>query len=88
MRFVALVAASALVLAACGQTATVTKVHLNGTPAISFSVPLSEVSCTLNDVCVATGTASDGLGPTSVAEFSSPKGHWFNLTLPDSAHCC
>lgn len=84
-RFVALLALSALLLASCAQTAVVPPARLRGTPAISFSVPLSEVACTLNDVCVATGAASNGLGPTSVAEFSSPKGNWFNLTLPSGA---
>lgn len=81
-RLVALLAVGALVLASCGTAAVVAEAHLDGTPAISFSVPLSEISCTLNDVCVAAGTATDGAGPTSVAEFASPKGHWFNITLP------
>jgi hypothetical protein len=81
-RSVALLAVSALLLASCGAAAVVAKGHLDGTPAISFSVPLSEISCTLNDVCVAAGTATDGIGPTSVAEFSSPKGHWFNIAVP------
>jgi hypothetical protein len=83
-RMLALLAVSALLLASCGTVAVVAKAHLDGTPAISFSVPLSEVSCTLNDVCVAAGTATDGIGPSSVAEFASPKGHWFNLHLPTS----
>lgn len=81
----AALAVGALALTSCATTAVV-KVppRLSGTPAISISVPLSEVSCTLNDVCVAAGSASGALGPTSVAEFSSPKGHWFNLVLPSS----
>jgi hypothetical protein len=81
-RLIALLCVSALVLASCGTSAVVVKAHLDGTPAISISVPLSEISCTLNDVCVAAGTATDGAGPTSVAEFSSPKGNWFNLAIP------
>ncbi len=82
-RLIALLCASAVVLASCGShAAVVKKIHLDGTPAISISVPLSEISCTLNDVCVAVGTATDGAGPTSVGEFSSPKGHWFNLAIP------
>ncbi len=81
----ALLTLSALVLASCGTAAVVAKAHLDGTPAISFSVPLSEISCTLNDVCVAAGNATDGAGPTSVAEFASPKGHWFSITLPTTA---
>jgi len=81
-RLIALLGVSALVLASCGTTAVIAKTHLSGTPAISISVPLSEISCTLNDACVAVGTATDGDGPTSVAEFSSPKGNWFNLSIP------
>ncbi len=82
-RLFALLCVSAAVLASCGtHAAVVKKIHLDGTPAISISVPLSEVSCTLNDVCVAVGTATDGAGPTSVGEFSSPKGNWFNLAIP------
>jgi len=81
-RLIALLCLSAVVLASCGTTAVVVKTHLDGTPAISISVPLSEVSCTLNDVCVTVGTATNGDGPTSVAEFSSPKGNWFNLAIP------
>jgi hypothetical protein len=81
-RLLALLGVSAVVLASCGTAAVVAKTHLSGTPAISFSVPLSEISCTLNDACVAVGTATDGDGPTSIAEFSSPKGNWFNLPIP------
>ena len=49
-------------------------------PALSFDVPLTAVSCTLNDVCVAIGSSSSGTGPTSVAEFATPHGHWLNLS--------
>ncbi|HEY1762505.1 MAG TPA: hypothetical protein VGG17_07930 [Acidimicrobiales bacterium] len=81
-RLIALLCVSAVVLASCGTSAVVVKTHLDGTPAISISVPLSAISCTLNDVCVTVGTATNGDGPTSVAEFSSPKGNWFNLAIP------
>jgi hypothetical protein len=54
-------------------------------PATSFDVPLTNVSCTLNDVCVAIGSASSDTGPTSVAEFATPHGHWLNLTLPSTS---
>jgi hypothetical protein len=82
-RLLVLLCVSAVVLASCGTTAVVVpKTHLSGTPAISISVPLSGISCTLNDVCVTVGTATNGNGPTSVAEFSSPKGNWFDLALP------
>lgn len=84
-RLLVLLCVSAVVLASCGTTAVVApKTHLSGTPAISISVPLSQISCTLNDVCVAVGTATNGDGPTSVAEFSSPKGNWFDLALPST----
>jgi hypothetical protein len=54
-------------------------------PASSFDVPLTDVSCTLNDVCVAIGSSSSGEGPTSVAEFATPHGHWLDLTLPSTS---
>jgi len=71
----------ALLLASCG-TKHVTIAHLNGRPALSISVPLSNVGCTLSDVCVAVGTSSASAGPTSVGEFATPNGLWSNLTLP------
>ena len=80
--FVAMLGAGSLVLASCGTTPVATPPRVDGTPATSISVPLSNVGCTRNDVCVATGTSSESLGVSAVAEFSSPKGHWFNLTLP------
>jgi hypothetical protein len=81
LRLVTTLGVGALVLASCG-TAKVVAPRLSGTPALSISVPLSNVGCTLNDVCVAVGTSSESLGPTSVGEFATPKGHWANLTLP------
>jgi hypothetical protein len=83
---VALVLA-ALVLASCSHPATVAPrpPHVAGTPALSISVPLSTVGCTLNDVCVAVGTSSGGATPSAVAEFSTPKGRWLDLLLP-AAH--
>ncbi len=76
--------AAALVLASCG-VAKVTIQRVNGTPARSISVPLTNVGCALNDYCVAIGTSSANVGPTSVAEFSTPLGHWFSLALPATA---
>jgi hypothetical protein len=85
-RLIALLCLGAVALASCGTSPVVVKkTHLDGTPAISISVPLSSISCTLNDVCVAAGTATDSAGPTSVAEFSSPKGNWFDLSLPTTS---
>lgn len=83
-RGVALVATlvvAALVLASCG-TAKVATRRLDGTPALSISVALSNVGCTLNDVCVAVGTSNESAAPLSVGEFGTPKGNWLNLTLP------
>lgn len=77
----AMLGVGALVLASCG-TAHVKAQRLNGTPALSISVPLSNVGCTLNDVCVAVGTSSANVGPTSVGEFATPRGRWFAVALP------
>lgn len=82
-RVAVVLAAGAVILASCGTpTPSVTSLHLSGMPALSFDVPLTNVSCTLNDVCVAIGSSSIGTGPSSVAEFATPHGHWLHLTLP------
>jgi hypothetical protein len=79
-------AAGAAILASCGTpTPAVAPFHLSGTPALSFAVPLTDVSCTLNDVCVAIGSSSSDEGPTSVAEFATPHGNWLNLALPSTS---
>jgi photosystem II stability/assembly factor-like uncharacterized protein len=80
------VVVGALALASCGTPAakTTSAVHLSGTPALSFETPLTSVACTRNDVCVAIGSSATGLGPTSVVEFATPHGHWFNVALPSS----
>ncbi len=84
-RVTVVLAAGAVTLASCGApTPSVVPPHLSGVPALSFAVPLTAVSCTLNDVCVAIGSSSSGTGPTSVAEFATPHGHWLNLTLPST----
>lgn len=84
LRVVAIASIGALFLAGCA-TSPVANSPLSGTPASSISVPLSSVGCTLNDVCVALGTSGTTLGPHAVAEFSTPKGRWFNLALPNTA---
>jgi hypothetical protein len=83
---VLVLAVGALVLASCGTPAPkkVSVVHLSGTPALSFATPLTSVACTRNDVCVAIGSSSTGSGPTSVVEFATPHGNWFNVALPSS----
>ena len=78
------VALGAIALALAGCAPAVVAARLTGTPAISISVPLSNVGCTLNDVCVAAGTSSDTVGPSAVGEFRTPKGKWLNLALPTS----
>ncbi|HVA53555.1 MAG TPA: hypothetical protein VNF05_08570 [Acidimicrobiales bacterium] len=83
-RLVAAMAVAALVLASCG-TAKVVIQRVNGTPARSISVPLTNVGCTLSNFCVAVGTSSASVGPTAVGEFATPSGHWFPLALPPSA---
>jgi hypothetical protein len=84
-RVAVVLATGAVILASCGSPApSVATPHLTGTPALSFDVPLTNVSCTLNDVCVAIGSSSSGAGPTSVAEFATPHGHWLNLALPST----
>jgi len=84
LKFVALLGAGALVLASCGVTPTSIQ-RLNGQPSLSISVPLSNVGCTLNDVCIALGTSNASAGPRSAGEFATPTGHWSNLTLPSTA---
>lgn len=83
LRLVAILSGAALLLASCGPSRAMSQ-RLSGTPAFSISVPLSAVGCTLNDVCLAVGTSSASVGPTSVGEFSTPAGRWLHLTLPTS----
>jgi hypothetical protein len=81
--FVVALALGAVVLASCSHPAAVTTpTRASGTPALSISVPLSTVGCTLNDVCVAVGTTGANAPIDAVAEFSTPKGRWLNLALP------
>jgi hypothetical protein len=80
-RLAAVLSVAALVLASCA-TAKVATPRVDGTPARSISVPLTNVGCTLSDWCVAAGTSSASVGPTSAAEFVTPSGHWFPLALP------
>lgn len=83
IRLVAILGAGALLLASCASTPAASQ-HLSGTPALSISVPLTGVGCTFNDVCLAVGTSSASVGPTSVGEFSTPRGNWLRLALPSA----
>ncbi|MHB2029365.1 MAG: WD40/YVTN/BNR-like repeat-containing protein [Acidimicrobiales bacterium] len=86
MRRAAVLGLGALLLASCASPARSTSLEplVSGTPTLSISVPLSNVSCTRNDVCVTAGTISTINGPNTVAEYATPHGKWFNLTLPAS----
>jgi hypothetical protein len=83
VRLVAILGVGALGLASCAST-PVAGQRLSGTPALSISVPLSGVGCTFDNVCLAVGTSSASVGPTAVGEFSTPRGRWFALALPNS----
>ena len=62
-RVAIVLAAGAVILASCGITGPFSgATSLERMPALSFDVPLTAVSCTLNDVCVAIGSSSSGDG--------------------------
>jgi hypothetical protein len=81
-RVLGALALAAVLLASCGTTTHVSVVKINGTPAVSISVPLTTVGCTLNDVCIAVGTSSVSGGPSSVAEFVTPHAKWQSVAPP------
>jgi hypothetical protein len=58
--------------------------HVSGLPAISISVPLSNVACTTDNSCVALGTSTLDVSPTSVGEYRSANGHWSPITVPSA----
>lgn len=74
---------AALVLASCA-TVTVARPHVTGLPAISISVPLSNVACTTDNSCVALGTSNLDVSPTSVGEYRAASGRWTELAAPDA----
>ncbi len=76
---------AALALSACGTSAPHAASVIDGVPATSISVGLSEVACTTSSVCVAAGTSSLGVGPVASAQFMTPSGHWYPLATPASA---
>lgn len=71
-----------LVLAACGTPSSTPTPRVEGTPATSISVPLTNVGCTRNDVCVAVGAAATSGGLAAVGEFATARSPWIDLTLP------
>jgi hypothetical protein len=82
-RIVAMCAVAALVLASCATKAKALP-HVTGLPAISISVPLSNVACTTNNSCVAIGTSNLDVSPTSVGEYRPANGHWTQLSVPSA----
>ena len=86
VRITALCSVAGLVLASCATstvTSTVTP-HVAGLPAISISVPLSNVACTTDNSCVAIGTSNLDVSPTSVGEYRSTNGRWTTITVPSA----
>lgn len=78
-----IVTVSALVLAGCATAAVVApSPRLEGTPSLSISVPLTQVGCTLDDVCAAFGASATSEGPAAVGEFKTARSPWINLALP------
>lgn len=84
-RSVTALALAGLLLAACGTPRAAPVPRLAGTPATSFSVPLTNVGCTRNDVCVAVGTSATSDGLAAVGEFSTARSPWIDLALPSTA---
>ena len=74
-------AVAALVLAACGTAAVAPIPLVSGVPSISISVPLTSVGCTTN-TCVAIGTSTIDVAPTSVGELRGPSGGWRVIDTP------
>jgi hypothetical protein len=70
-----------LVLASCASTTTA-KPHVTGLPAISISVPLSNVACTTDNSCVTLGTSDFDVSTTSVGEYRTSSGRWTSLAVP------
>ena len=79
---VAIVSLAALALSACGTSTSTSAPHVVGVPSIGISVPLQSVACTRSDSCVAVGTQSASIGPTSVAQYRLPGGRWAPIGLP------
>ena len=85
VRIVAVCLVAGLVLAACATTPTATaSPKVTGLPAISISVPLSNVACTKDNSCVAIGTSNLDVSPTSVGEYRSSNGRWSSLIVPSA----
>ncbi|HUY42201.1 MAG TPA: hypothetical protein VMU98_00390 [Acidimicrobiales bacterium] len=82
---VTLLASAALALSACGTSSPNAAPTIDGVPAVSISVPLSQVVCTSSNFCVAAGTSNAGVGPPTTAEFMTPSGHWHPVATPTTS---
>jgi len=82
VRIAALGSVAGLVLASCVTTTVTVTTRVTGLPAISISVPLSNIACTTSNTCVALGTSYLNVSPTSVGEYRTAKGHWTTLEVP------
>ena len=82
VRVTALCSAAGIVLASCGTTPVIVTPVVTGLPAISISVPLSNVACTTDNTCVAIGTSNLEVSPTSVGEYRTETGRWTSITVP------
>ena len=74
-------AMAALVLSSCGTAAVAPLPLVSGVPSISITVPLTSVGCTTT-ACVALGTSSTDVTPTSVGESRGASGGWQPLSTP------
>lgn len=85
-RVATMFAGAALLLSACssgpsnssGQPTS----SVSGTPALSISVALQTVGCTMKNDCAALGASTTGIGAGAVGEYLSPTGHWTSLPVP------
>lgn len=82
VRAVVGVAVASLVLAACGTTVAIP--HAMGLPSIGISVPLTNVACTTSGSCIAVGTSSANVGPSSVGQYRKPSGRWAPIAVPSA----
>jgi photosystem II stability/assembly factor-like uncharacterized protein len=84
VRIVATCTVAGVVLASCATVKAIAPPHVTGHPAISISVPLSNVACTTDNACVALGTSNLDVSPTSVGEYRAANGHWTTLAVPSA----
>ena len=76
---------AALVLASCGTAPVVPTPLVSGVPSTSISVPLTSVGCTATS-CVAIGTSTTDVTPTTVGESRGASGGWRAIDTPSIAN--